>query len=261
MGTVLHLDCEPSRISTARRFSPLLDGDGVASLRFDGNAVALIAGFSPLLDGDGVASSMHARCIGTQHCLFQSPSRWGRCCICIESRACCGRPAVSVPFSMGTVLHLCSHARCRDTCSVVSVPFSMGTVLLCRLRRDTRADRDVSVPFSMGTVLLPRAMPPASDRLHGFSPLLDGDGVASAMRTDSTGVGHAFQSPSRWGRCCFCCRQSGARRHVSRFSPLLDGDGVASTAYRLPDMCLDTFQSPSRWGRCCFHCATYPAVA
>ena len=37
--------------------------------------------------------------------LFQSPSRWGRCCIQGESVAIRINQIVSVPFSMGTVLH------------------------------------------------------------------------------------------------------------------------------------------------------------
>ena len=46
----------------------------------------------------------------------------------------------------------------------------------------------------------------------------------------------AFQSPSRWGRCCFL-RQLGekATRTNWRFSPLLDGDGVASWELVLDD--------------------------
>ena len=75
--------------------------------------------------------------------VFQSPSRWGRCCIwwiaakpsrwgrcCI----CCGPKRqgkgadVSVPFSMGTVLHPYHFVWCPKY-RRVSVPFSMGTVL------------------------------------------------------------------------------------------------------------------------------------
>src|SRR5271157_5557220 len=59
---------------------------------------------------------------------FQSPSRWGRCCIGASLRHRGGLPAVSVPFSMGTVLHLVTLAAWKVG-PVVSVPFSMGTVL------------------------------------------------------------------------------------------------------------------------------------
>jgi hypothetical protein len=85
-------------------FSPLLDGDGVAS---DVNIVSrrghsgvsvpfsmgtvlhpagpvtngyLSGGFSPLLDGDGVAS-YHCKSVIRYWCLFQSPSRSEPCCI------------------------------------------------------------------------------------------------------------------------------------------------------------------------------------
>src|SRR5579863_6504308 len=87
--------------------------------------------------------------------LFQSPSRWGRCCI-----ASCGWEAVaisicvSVPFSMGTVLHLLELDFAAVDCIRVSVPFSMGTVL---------------------------------------HPMI--------LRRWLEGI-LGFQSPSRWGRCC-----------------------------------------------------------
>ncbi len=110
---------------------------------------------------------------------------------------------VSVPFSMGTVLHPLNIARITAQCrsfsplldgdgvasrlpvleqpasSVVSVPFSMGTVLH---RSQTFAAMlvapTVSVPFSMGTVL-------------------------HLELSEYTGQVHnLFQSPSRWGRCC-----------------------------------------------------------
>ena len=179
MGTVL-LSVASVRVhdSASASFSPLLDGDGVASLVTARNVSAAARGFSPLLDGDGVASRSDAACDG--NCSFQSPSRWGRCCIsrhsgwtigtdfafqspsrwgrcCIFRRAMlpqachrrfsplldgdgvasargCGMlhvaSSVSVPFSMGTVLHHRSQARRRSRNLLVSVPFSMGTVLL-----------------------------------------------------------------------------------------------------------------------------------
>ena len=79
MGTVLHRRQPSCTARSSHRFSPLLDGDGVASgiLAFGGTTV----------------------------CLFQSPSRWGRCCIIRGNAARTDRYCVSVPFSMGTVLH------------------------------------------------------------------------------------------------------------------------------------------------------------
>jgi hypothetical protein len=150
-----------------RRFSPLLDGDGVASLiRRMSNGprrLALVSVpfsmgtvlhpgddanigrelqrstcFSPLLDGDGVASSMPPRAVGVRYVRFQSPSRWGRCCIGPER-------------------------------------------------------------------MLARAA--ATKALCSFSPLLDGDGVAS-RRADASNLAAAYG--------------------IGSFSPLLDGDGVAS---------------------------------
>src|SRR5579871_1323309 len=157
--------------------------------------------FSPLLDGDGVASRHWERFIRSYF--------------------------VSVPFSMGTVLLLFNHhwifhrsprfsplldgdgvasrvSKCaRRGSRCVSVPFSMGTVLLRDGEGRGAALEVVSVPFSMGTVLL---------LIESF-----------AKRVEFV----LFQSPSRWGRCCF------DTANISR-------DG----RYR--------FQSPSRWGRCCF---------
>ena len=108
--------------------------------------------FSPLLDGDGVASTLTAPA-SARYSLFQSPSRWGRCCISF------------VPS-------------CDHTSMQVSVPFSMGTVL------------------HRG-----RGESPKRHAL-GFSPLLDGDGVASPAREVRAAEETLFQSPSRWGRCC-----------------------------------------------------------
>ena len=62
--------------------------------------------FSPLLDGDGVASPSGATVPITRAQLFQSPSRWGRCCIDRATLQPFAVLHVSVPFSMGTVLHL-----------------------------------------------------------------------------------------------------------------------------------------------------------
>jgi hypothetical protein len=112
---------------------------------------------------------------------FQSPSRWGRCCIIVTVVAAVTEkfvsvpfsmgtvlhqrlrsvesslPCVSVPFSMGTVLHLLGHFAALAMMNWVSVPFSMGTVLHLPGEPDDSdaisTSRSVSVPFSMGTVL------------------------------------------------------------------------------------------------------------
>src|ERR1035441_2271655 len=89
--------------------------------------------------------------------LFQSPSRWGRCCILQRAVPGDVQFCVSVPFSMGTVLHPSKSVS--TTCSA-----------------------SVSVPFSMGTVLHLPHQSQATGPIRGFSPLLDGDGVASFNR-------------------------------------------------------------------------------
>src|ERR1700677_313097 len=111
--------------------------------------------------------------------VFQSPSRWGRCCIDGADLHARGDRVVSVPFSMGTVLHP-SGDRAAARGTPVSVPFSMGTVLHQGTRIDDKHDQRVSVPFSMGTVLHPDTWTGSGGTCTSFSPLLDGDGVASS---------------------------------------------------------------------------------
>src|ERR1700685_1380891 len=101
MGTVLHLDLPDFEDPDVEGFSPLLDGDGVASW-------------------DEMVSSVPIY-------PFQSPSRWGRCCINRSPVGPCVVLPVSVPFSMGTVLHQ-DFNDCPGFEVGVSVPFSMGTV-------------------------------------------------------------------------------------------------------------------------------------
>ena len=183
MGTVLLHLLYLRRCLAEFRFSPLLDGDGVASkavspqealqkvsVPFSMGTVLLRSQrqppsrprirFSPLLDGDGVASKDEAAHQATA-ARFQSPSRWGRCCFSKLNSTVSSAPSVSVPFSMGTVLLLCQ--------------------ILSR-----RFANFVSVPFSMGTVLLPPALIPYGQYVVSFSPLLDGDGVASTKEWASS---------------------------------------------------------------------------
>ena len=234
------------------RFSPLLDGDGVASIP-ETAAVPGVSGFSPLLDGDGVASSC-ARCGRNFSAVFQSPSRWGRCCIMYAADNARADALVSVPFSMGTVLHRRYYAengtcelpfqspsrwgRCcimepprqKDKGTLVSVPFSMGTVLhLARVPRVRLGPVRVSVPFSMGTVLHPCGSARWTARIHRFqSPSRWGRCcIADGGILRCIGM-FVFQSPSRWGRCCIRALDAPKASAFSSFSPLLDGDGVAS---------------------------------
>ena len=254
--------------------------------------------FSPLLDGDGVASA-RAVLIWPFRDQFQSPSD----VVCVASQQGLHPQAVrtwcmvSVPFSMGTVFNDRPPDRAAIAGSSVSVPFSMGTVLhpvpeimrrtdltlfqspsrwgrCCivgivalfdrgsrlpfnrrfsplldggrllhqvadQLELDTLGYRTVSVPFSMGTVLhrLTQATLPMEPEVfpqRSFSPLLDGDGVASSS-------------------------MQGTFRHAASLtlaSPLLDGDGVAKSNMRrgaLRAFCSAGCVSvpSSRWGRCC----------
>jgi len=150
------------------RFSPLLDGDGVASVRAVVRGVSGSVCFSPLLDGDGVASE----CIGRRK---RRPSD------------------VSVPFSMGTVL----------------LPIGLCPISATKLTFQS--------PSRWGRCCFTPAVMAFAAAAFGFSPLLDGDGVASIYLSICCYPLHEFQSPSRWGRCCFCAdgRLSLRLAHVS----------------------------------------------
>src|SRR5713226_4593667 len=135
--------------------------------------------FSPLLDGDGVAS-LTARPIPSRFRFqFQSPSRWGRCCFYSRRVEPSFQWPVSVPFSMGTVLLRGSKFGSNRAPRRRFSPLLDGDGVASSLAFGRLTAWRVSVPFSMGTVLLPLA---AGDTAAQISP---------------------FQSPSRWGRCCF----------------------------------------------------------
>src|SRR5580693_2780455 len=80
----------------------------------------------------------------------------------------------------------------------------------------------------MGTVLHLCGRCRMARSISSFSPLLDGDGVASRIGKNSPAWFIMFQSPSRWGRCCILYWGSTGLAPGAGFSPLLDGDGVAS---------------------------------
>ena len=157
---------------------------------------------------------------------FQSPSRRGWSCIARLPFQWFGILRVSVPFSKGMVLHRRQHAH-YDATLGVSVPFSKGMVLHPDMYAEppepvafqspsrrgwsciigagvgTVVSGVVSVPFSKGMVLHPMNPKPDTFPAGCFSPLLEGDGLAS--KADSS-----HRTP-----------------HLS-FSPLLEGDGLAS---------------------------------
>ena len=87
----------------------------------------------------------------------------------------------------------------------------------------------VSVPFSMGTVLHLLDLSRSSHGPLRFSPLLDGDGVASRMSGHAAPARHGF-SPLLDGDGVASHVQAKHTAQFSSFSPLLDGDGVASGA-------------------------------
>ena len=220
----------PDRIAAdpALRFSPLLDGDGVASGYQYRPGIRLPIRFSPLLDGDGVASISGTCTLTINLMAFQSPSRWGRCCIAFAPAAAPCSHDVSVPFSMGTVLHRPRAGLGRVAYGLVSVPFSMGTVL--HLRSPTTS---------------------AWVRSSFQSPSRWGRCCIAATPVE-LGAVIAFQSPSRWGRCCIAhgpARMGSAASIVS--VPFSMGTVLHHVQFVRGDACQVAFQSPSRWGRCC----------
>ena len=188
-------------------FSPLLEGDGVASFPLPHIAQSPQYRFSPLLEGDGVASTSNEFLCAASTCVsvpfsrgtvllplrirgairglsfkFQSPSRGGRCCFPFTC-------ALEVPMSYG-----------------FSPLLEGDGVASTKPEAERRYSALVSVPFSRGTVLLPAKAIRARYR--------------SELR---------FQSPSRGGRCCFRERPILLNDGIPlSFSPLLEGDGVAS---------------------------------
>ncbi len=280
MGTVLHHSALPRTPWWALCVSVPFSMGTVLHLEVMPDHVHLFLSFSPLLDGDGVASAK-SRPSTQPSARFQSPSRWGRCCIFTTLILCRAANIVSVPFSMGTVLHhmdvlwyehkFCfvsvpfsmgtvlhlvtsegnlinqivfqSPSRWGRCCILlfagvlflivlVSVPFSMGTVLHLRKVLQIDANRGVSVPFSMGTVL--HQVQTSNDGGNNkwvSVPFSMGTVLhLSANQLVATARPSEFQSPSRWGRCCIIRWNVGCRSGW-------------------------LFQSPSRWGRCCiwFH--------
>ena len=83
----------------------------------------------------------------------------------------------------------------------------MGTVLHPAFVSEETFYFRVSVPFSMGTVLHPDWFKCGFSCVTSFSPLLDGDGVASMRSLTWINIKRPFQSPSRWGRCCIAPRR------------------------------------------------------
>jgi len=136
MGTVLLQALDDRQCVRFRRFSPLLDGDGVASRGSRSSNAAL--------------------------------------------------PPVSVPFSMGTVLLLDAAAPAPEQSLRFQSPSRWGRCCFCGIAAHRTKTFSVSVPFSMGTVLLQGGRRVRKNRCARFSPLLDGDGVASPSSSSSS---------------------------------------------------------------------------
>ena len=298
--------CSSAEYSRLACFSPLLDGDGVASIH-DRADITSFQVSVPFSMGTVLHRSQtsNARWVNTR---FQSPSRWGRCCIWPPRRTRSGPARVSVPFSMGTVLHLWktsgvnwseflfqSPSRwgrcCIDSASLPNGPLcsfqSPSRWGRCCIRRKSFGPPGCfwfQSPSRWGRCCIQPFRAGVGRQNLGFSPLLDGDGVASRRIARVNGPIFVFQSPSRWGRCCIsasfiapsrlsrfqspsrwgrcCIGDMGQGDHgiCWGFSPLLDGDGVASPGSLTFAFLSTKFQSPSRWGRCCIAAQGQPTA-
>ena len=114
-----------------------------------------------------------------------------------------------------------------------SVPFSTGI----RLRRGWSGcggsgGRSLSVPFSTGIRLRPRCLRRPLCRIRSFSPLLNGDQVATGKAKGGKWGEGGFQSPSQRGSGCDVSQFSQLTAEDMAFSPLLNGDQVATLAVR-----------------------------
>ena len=128
---------------------------------------------------------------------FQSPSRWGWCCIrlAMAIRICASFQSPSrwgwccIPASGGTYCAICGFQS----------PSRWGRCCIVCRRCVGLSHRSLSVPFSMGTgVASVKGADAGAARIRTFSPLLDGDGVASAPEhphsTPLIGTRKAFSS-------------------------------------------------------------------
>src|ERR1017187_2795433 len=98
----------------------------------------------------------------------------------------------------------------------------------------------------MGTVLHPVKQIPRTTDILRFSPLLDGDGVASCRGTIHRSHEAHVSVPFSMGTVLHHRKTIRQARRNFRFSPLLDGDGVASIPTPRPRLRIISFQSPSR---------------
>ena len=139
---------------------------------------------------------------------FQSPSRWGRCCMDLQDDTPICQEYLSVAFQ--------SPSRWGRCC------------IICATGND----------HSRSPCLC-------------FSPLLDGDGLASAVTRSLSLAVTLFQSPSRWGWSCIQLRSHRWKRVPVGVSVPFSMGMVLHLGV-LPlypfDRFLKVFQSPSRWG-------------
>ena len=210
-------------------FSPLLDGDGVASRRAGQSRDSRTIRFqSPSRWGRCCIAQADPR-VTRQSSLFQSPSRWGRCCIPTFQVATDGNSQRFSPLldGDGVASHCLADWRTADPHRFSPLLDGDGVASAGEMVPDAATATDVSVPFSMGTVL---------------HQSIEGVGARRI---------HSFQSPSRWGRCCIADAVTGSERTAIVSVPFSMGTVLHRTTLSCQWLGWSSFQSPSRWGRCC----------
>ena len=233
------------------------------------------SGFSPLLVGDGVASCSAVSRLVIRS-VFQSPSRGGRCCISTSLSCSCTATLCFSPLLVGDGVASARVRAMRSVRLAFQSPSRGGRCCIQAVVMGRTTVPQFQSPSRGGRCCIPPPRTTTCTASSRFSPLLVGDGVASAPnhptaltlsgvsvpfswgtvlhhrnRRAEGGTDHRFQSPSRGGRCCIVVKGGGHKLRDLRFSPLLVGDGVAS---KVPDSSrygAMRFQSPSRGGRCC----------
>ncbi len=220
---VLHRGKSPVSAHLHFSFSPLLVGDGLASLN-RASMRRCLARFSPLLVGDGLASPCtELRKIASSP--FQSPSRRGWSCIT-------------------------HHASLAAMCIVFQSPSRRGWS--CILPDDTAgiAGAVFQSPSRRGWSCIAGFLLSHVPTPPCFSPLLVGDGLASIMALVLRSSGYGFQSPSRRGWSCIgaSCVCNGVLREFQ--SPSRRGWSCITRRHGQYTF-HHVFQSPSRRGWSC----------
>ena len=212
-----------------------------------------MAGFSPLLEGDGLASSAGNYPLGIL-AKFQSPSRRGWSCIRAGPSRGQTHSGGFSPLLEGDGLASLWRDQRGAVDAAVSVPFSKGMVL----HRDSGChrrprSRPFQSPSRRGWSCIPAKRSKYGVDQSGFSPLLEGDGLASVRAVVCRVAGRVFQSPSRRGWSCIDVIRERVNAVQDVSVPFSKGMVLHLVLGPRRSRILYAFQSPSRRGWSCIH--------